>query len=113
MVSNEPETVLHDIYVVASKSSGNLLVLFIIIFDCEGIVHYEFIPGDKTANKDVYIYIFRRFMDAFRRKRPEKCRTNGWFLLHDNAPAHRSVLCMDFLAKNKVTTLEHPSILLT
>jgi len=30
------------------------------------------------------------------------------FFLHDNAPAHQLVLVMDFLAKNNVTTLEHP-----
>jgi len=41
-----------------------------------------------------------------RRKHPEKWRTNSWFFLHENATAHRSVLVMDFLAKN-VTTLEH------
>jgi hypothetical protein len=40
--------------------------------------------------------------------RLEKWRTNSWFLLHDSAPAHRSVLVNDFLAKNNVTTLEHP-----
>jgi histone-lysine N-methyltransferase SETMAR len=47
-------------------------------------------------------------MVAVRRKRPENLRTNSWFLLHYNAPAHRSVLVKDFLAKNNVTTLEHP-----
>jgi hypothetical protein len=30
-----------------------------------------------------------------------------WFLLHDNAPAHRSYLVTDFLAKNNVKTLQH------
>jgi hypothetical protein len=30
-----------------------------------------------------------------------------WFLLRDNAPAHRSVLVKDLLAKNNVTTQEH------
>jgi hypothetical protein len=30
------------------------------------------------------------------------------FLLHDNAQAHRSILVKDFLAKNSVTTLQHP-----
>jgi hypothetical protein len=35
--------------------------------------------------------------------------SNNWFLLHDNAPAHRSVLVKDFLEKNNVTTLERPS----
>jgi hypothetical protein len=42
-----------------------------------------------------------------RRKRTEKWRTNSWFLLHDNAPGHRSVLVKDFLGKNNVT-LKHP-----
>ena len=42
--------------------------------------------------------------------------TISWFLLHDNAPVHRSLLVMDFSAKSNITTLEHPSpphILLT
>ena len=44
-----------------------------------------------------------------RRKHPKKWRTNSWFLLHDNAPAHRTVLVKDLLAKNYLTTLEHTS----
>jgi len=47
-------------------------------------------------------------MDAIRKKRPQKWRIKYWFLLHDNAPAHRSVLVKIFLAKNIVTILEHP-----
>jgi len=46
-------------------------------------------------------------MDAVRKKRPAKWRINRWFLLHDNAPAHRSVEFTNFLAKKNVTTLEH------
>ena len=34
--------------------------------------------------------------------------TISWFLLHDNAPVNRSLLVMDFSAKNNVKTLEHP-----
>ena len=60
-------------------------------------------------NKEMYIDILRRLRDAVRRKRPEKWRTSSWFLLHDNAPAHRSVLVKDFLAKNSVTTSQHPT----
>ena len=52
--------------------------------------------------------IFRRPKDAVRRKRPEKWRTYSWFLLRDNAPAHRSGLVRDFLAKNNVSTPQHP-----
>jgi hypothetical protein len=36
---------------------------------------------------------------------PEKLRTNCWFLRHDNAPEHLSILMKDLLAKNNVTTL--------
>jgi hypothetical protein len=54
------------------------------------------------------INILGHLRDAVRRKRHEKWRTNSWFLLHDVAPAHRSVLVMDILAKNDLTTLEHP-----
>ena len=38
---------------------------------------------------------------------PKKWRINSWSLLHDNAPAHRSVLVKDFLVKNNTTTLQH------
>jgi len=55
-----------------------------------------------------YSDILRRLWDAIRRKRPEKWRTSSWFLQHDNAPAHRSVLVKNFLARNNVTTLDHP-----
>jgi len=68
--------------------------------------------GIATLNSEMYIDIRRRLRDASEGKRPEKWRINRWFLLHDNAPAHRSVLVKDFLSKNNVTTSEHPPTLL-
>jgi hypothetical protein len=59
-------------------------------------------------NKEMYMDFLRRPRDAVGRKRPEKWRTNSRFLLQHNAPAHRSVLVRDFLAKSNVTTPEHP-----
>ena len=53
----------------------------------------------------MYLDILHRLRHAVRRKRPQKWRTISRFLLHVNAPAHRSVLVKDFLAKNNVTTL--------
>jgi len=58
---------------------------------------------------EMYIDIFRRLRDAVRRKRPGKRLFNGWFLFHDNAQAHRSILAKNFLAKYNVTILEHPT----
>jgi hypothetical protein len=59
----------------------------------------------------MFIGILDRLRDAVRWKRPEIWRTNRWFVLHDNAPAHRSVLVTDFLSNSNVTALEHPILL--
>jgi transposase len=59
-------------------------------------------------NKEMYVNILRRLRVAVRRKCPEKWRTSSWFLLHNNAPAHWSVLGNDFLTENNVTTMGHP-----
>jgi len=56
----------------------------------------------------MHIDVLRRLRNAVRRKRHEKWRANSWFLHHNSAPAHRSVLVNDFLSKNTETTLEHP-----
>jgi hypothetical protein len=50
----------------------------------------------------------RRLRDEALEKRPGKRRTHSWFLLHDNAPAYRSVFAKDFLAKKNATTLNNP-----
>jgi hypothetical protein len=59
------------------------------------------------VNTEKYIDILRRLRDAVRRKHPGKWRTNSWILLHENAPAHRSVLVKDFSVKINVTILKH------
>jgi len=81
---------------VASERSWNLLIHFAVIVAC-----------GKIVNEQMYIDTLRPLRVAIRRKRPENWRTNRWFLIHDNAPAHRLALAKDFLAKN-LTTLEHP-----
>lgn len=35
--------------------------------------------------------------------------TDDWFLLHGNAPAHSSLLLIQFLTKMSVTVIDHPS----
>jgi transposase len=60
------------------------------------------------VNKEKCFGNLRRLINAVRKKNLEKQGTNAWFLLHDNAPAHQSILVKDFLAKNNVTTLKHP-----
>jgi len=65
------------------------------------------LTGIAAVNKDMYIDILRLLRGAVGRKLRDTWRINSWFLLHDNAPAHWSVLVNDLLAKNNVTTLEN------
>jgi hypothetical protein len=81
-------------YVVASKSSLNLLVQLTEI---------------STLSKEMYSDFLRRLRESVKRKLLEIWRTNSRFLLHDNAPAHRSVFVKYFLAKNNATTLDNPA----
>lgn len=88
------------------KSRGK--VMLEVFFDYKGLIHYEFIPEGRAVNKELYVEVLRRLRDAIRRKRPEKWAENNWVLLHDNAPAHGSLLVRNYLAKHSVTALEHP-----
>jgi len=44
-----------------------------------------------NVNKEMYIDILCCLRDVMKRKHPKNWRTNSWFLLHGNAPAHQSV----------------------
>jgi len=55
----------------------------------------------------MYVYNLHRVREAVRRIRP-KDGEQTFGLLHDNAPALQTVSVKDFLANNRVTTLEHP-----
>lgn len=88
------------------KTKGK--VMLEVFFDCSGIVHMEFIPDGVTVNKEKYVHILRRLRQSIRRKRPDFWQNKNWLLLHDNAPAHRSVLVQSELAKQSITVLPHP-----
>ncbi|KAJ4443895.1 hypothetical protein ANN_05682 [Periplaneta americana] len=79
-------------------------VMLEVFFDSQGLIHHEFIPEGRTVMKELYVEILRRLREAVRRKRPEKWVENNWFLMHDNAPAHRAIIVKNFLA----TALDHP-----
>ncbi|KAJ4444799.1 hypothetical protein ANN_06596 [Periplaneta americana] len=83
-------------------------VMLEVFFDSQGLIHHEFIPEGRTVTKELYVEILRRLQDAVRRKRPEKWVENNWFLMHDNAPAHRAIIVKNFLARHNITALDHP-----
>ena len=78
-------------------------MLTIFFFDSQGVVHKEFVPDGKTVNAELYTGILDRLL-----KRIQHPFCSGdFFLLHDNAPAHKAESFCQFLTPENVTTLYH------
>ena len=70
-----------------SKSKiKNMLICF---FDCQGVVHKEFVPSGQTVNKQYYREVLERPRKRVHRVQPEIADT--WILHHDNAPYHTAI----------------------
>jgi hypothetical protein len=50
----------------------------------------------------------KRLMEGIRRKSPNKWKNNNWFLHHDNALAHTSLVVRQFLTSKNITVIPHP-----
>lgn len=92
----------------ARKSKSQVKVMATVFFDCRGLILLEWMPTGSTITGNAYVETMRRLRERIRKKRPELWRENAWILHHDNAPAHRSFIVSDFLARNRTTVLEHP-----
>ncbi|UYV69131.1 hypothetical protein LAZ67_6002522 [Cordylochernes scorpioides] len=92
----------------ARQVRSNVKVLLTVFFDCRGVVHHEFLPQDRTVNKEYYLQVMRNLREAIRQKRPDLWKNKNWLLHHDNAPAHTSLLVRDFLAKNNKLMMPQP-----
>jgi hypothetical protein len=62
----------------------------------------------QRVNRWYYLEVLKRLRENVRRKRPQLWRNNPWFLYHDNASAHASLLVRDFLANTNTTVLPQP-----
>lgn len=82
--------------------------LLTVFFDSRGIIHQEFTPEGVTVTGEYYLSVVDRLLKRIHRVRPEYRRNVNWTLLHDNAPAHKSLVVRNFLAKKGVVVLEHP-----
>jgi len=78
-----------------------------IFFDSQGAVHKEFVPEGKTANAEFYKAVMDRLLKRIRRVLPAAFCCRDFFLLHDNAPAHKAASVCQFLSQKNVTTLYH------
>jgi hypothetical protein len=71
-------------------------------------VHKEFVPEGKTVNAEFYKGVMDRLLKCIHQVHPAAFCSQDFFLLHDNAPAHKAASVCQFLTQKNVTTLYHP-----
>jgi len=60
----------------AWQVQSNVRVIMTVSFDCEGIMHHEFLPHSQS--KEYYLKVMERLRGALRRKRPDLWREKKW-----------------------------------
>ena len=78
-------------------------------FNIRGVVHHEYVPASETVNAKFYVEVLKRLRERVRHARPKLWAENAWILHQDNAPSHTALVTCEFLAKNKITTMDHTS----
>ena len=67
-----------------------------------GTFHHEICTSGSNGKKQLYQNVLALLSDTVRRKRPE------FWLQHDNAPAHASLLFRSYLANYQKSVVPHP-----
>ena len=62
-------------------------------------------PPGQTVNGKFCCEVLKWLMEGIRHKSPEKWKKNNWFLQHDNAPAHTSLVVPQFLTSKNITVI--------
>lgn len=83
-------------------------VMLVIFFDRQGLVFRTFIPQGQGITGQVYLQILQGLRDAVRRRRSQVWRARRWGLLHDGAPAHRSLPVQTWLNNAPVNLPQVP-----
>jgi hypothetical protein len=79
-------------------------------FYSQGVVHKEFAPEGKTVNVKFYKGVMDRPLQRIHRVRPAPFCCRDFFLLHDNAPAHKAASVCLFLIPNMLQPFITPAL---
>jgi hypothetical protein len=71
-------------------------------------VHKEFVPEEKTVNAEFYKRVLDGLPKSIQRFRPAVFCSRDFFLLHDNAPAHKAASVCQFFTQKSYNSLSHP-----
>jgi len=86
---------------------SRIKIKLINFFDSQGVVHKEFVPEWKTENAKFYKGVMDHILKRVQRVLPTAFCSRDFFLLHDNAPAHKAASVCQFLTQKNVTNLYH------
>ena len=64
----------------ARQVRSNVMVLLTVVFNCNGVLHHEFLPQGRIANKEYYLEVMRRLREAIRQKCTEFWKYQSWIL---------------------------------
>ena len=78
----------------ARKFRSHGKVLLTNCFDCNIVLHYEFLPQERTVNNEHYLEVMLRLRETIRQKHTELWKNQSLILHHNKA------LIRNFLAKN-------------
>jgi histone-lysine N-methyltransferase SETMAR len=92
----------------ARMSRSQVKTKLVCFFHHKGIIHYEFIAQGQMVNQQCYLEVLTRLQESVWKKRP-RLWPDKRILYHDNAPAHDALSVSEFLAKNSITKMDHPT----
>lgn len=87
-------------------SAGKIMAT--IFWDNKGVLLVDYLPPKTTITGDYYCKILERLRNSIKQKR-RGLLSQGVLLLHDNAPAHRSVIAQQTIRDCGFIQLGHPA----
>jgi len=87
-------------------SAGKLMAT--IFWDSKGLLLIDYLPPKTTINGQYYASLLLKLRDAIKEKR-QGLLTRGVWLLHDNAPIHKSMIAQQAVRDCGFVQLDHPA----
>ena len=91
-----------------NDQKSRIKTMLITFYGFKGIVHKEFVPEGETVNGEYYLQVLHRLWLINVRVRPEYPKGKQLFLLHDNAPPHKTKKVNEFFMKKQICIIDYP-----
>lgn len=88
------------------SSAGKVMAT--IFWDYDGLLMIDYLPPKKTITGQYYAELILKLREAIKQKRRGKLSLGVW-LLHDNAPVHKSMVAQQALRDCGFVQLNHPA----